>query len=85
MNHTWRNSSCFRLLSAALAVAATPAFACTACFGQSDSAMAQGMNWGIYTLLGVIGTVLVCIASAFVALGRRSSHTVSSAAPRSES
>ena len=30
------------------------AIACTACFGQSDSPMAKGMNMGIFTLLLVI-------------------------------
>lgn len=74
MNDASRTKFCWRLLWVAWAVVASPAVACTACFGQSDSAMAQGMNWGIYTLLGVIGTVLVCVASAFVAVGRRSSQ-----------
>jgi type IV secretory pathway VirB2 component (pilin) len=35
--------------------------------------MAQGMNWGIMTLLVVIGCVLAGIASFFVYLGWRSS------------
>jgi hypothetical protein len=29
-------------------------FACAACYGKSDSPLASGMNWGIFTLLGVI-------------------------------
>jgi hypothetical protein len=69
----------------ALLIPVTPAFACTACFGQSDSEMAVGMNWGIYTLLGVIGIVLVCIASAFVAVGRRATQAASSQPTVSES
>jgi hypothetical protein len=48
--------------------------ACTACFGQSDSAMARGMNMGIATLLLVITCVLVSIAGFFVYLIRRSSQ-----------
>jgi hypothetical protein len=48
--------------------------ACTACFGQSDSQMAQGMNMGIFALLMVITSVLFGIASFFVYLARRSSH-----------
>jgi protein-disulfide isomerase len=33
--------------------------ACAACYGGSiDSPMADGMNWGILTLLAVVGTVL---------------------------
>jgi hypothetical protein len=35
--------------------------------------MAQGMNWGIFTLLGVIVTVLATIASFFIYLIRRES------------
>jgi hypothetical protein len=45
--------------------------ACAACFGKSDSAMAQGMNAGILALLGVIGLVLVGAASFFVFLARQ--------------
>ena len=60
---------------AGLALAALPntVWACAACYGQSDSPMAQGMNWGIMTLLVVIGCVLAGIASFFVYLGWRSS------------
>ncbi len=47
-------------------------FACAACYGQSDSPMAQGMNWGIFTLLGVIVAVLGGVAAFFVYLARRS-------------
>ena len=54
--------------------AASPArlFACAACFGQSDSAMAAGMNWGILSLLGMIVVVLGGVAGFFVFLARRS-------------
>ena len=44
------------------------ALACSACYGQSDSAMAKGMNWGILSLLGVVVTVLGGIAAFFVFL-----------------
>jgi len=33
--------------------------ACAACFGQSNDAMAQGMNLGIFALLVVIVSVLI--------------------------
>ena len=46
-------------------------FACAACFGQSDSAMAAGMNWGILSLLGMIVVVLGSVAAFFVFLARR--------------
>jgi hypothetical protein len=53
--------------------------ACAACAGQSDSAMAKGMNWGILSLLAVIGVVLGGVASFFVYLGKKSA-TVAAAA-----
>jgi hypothetical protein len=48
------------------------AFACAACFGKSDSAMAQGMNMGIFALLGVVVCVLSLVAGFFIYLARRS-------------
>ena len=47
-------------------------FACAACYGQSDSPLAQGMNWGILSLMAVIGCVLSGVAAFFVHIGRRS-------------
>jgi hypothetical protein len=47
------------------------AMACAACYGQSDSPMAHGMNAGIFALLGVTGTVLCGAATFFVFLARR--------------
>jgi hypothetical protein len=49
-------------------------FACAACFGQSDSRMAQGMNMGIFALLLVITCVLAGVAGFFIYLARRSSQ-----------
>jgi len=51
------------------------AHACATCFGASDSAMAQGMNAGIVSLLGVIGFVLVGVASFSVFLAVRSARS----------
>lgn len=47
------------------------AFACAACYGKSDAPMAQGMNWGIMVLLGVIGMVLTGITGFFVYVAKR--------------
>jgi hypothetical protein len=47
------------------------ALACAACFGKSDSNMAKSVNAGIFSLLGVIVTVLIGAASFFVFLSRR--------------
>jgi hypothetical protein len=56
-------------------LAETPALACAACFGKSDSAMARSLNASIFTLMGVIGTVLVGAASFFVFLAKRAAAT----------
>jgi len=57
------------------------AHACATCYGASDSPMAQGMNWGIMTLLAVIGCVLGGVVSFFVYLGVRASKHPAAAAP----
>ena len=51
---------CATLLFLVLAVfAPAKTFACATCYGGAiDSPMADGMNWGIFTLLAVVGTVL---------------------------
>jgi hypothetical protein len=46
--------------------------ACAACYGQSDSPLAKAMNWGIFTLMGVILCVLGGITMFFVHVGRKS-------------
>ena len=71
------------LLSAlALAVALYPnsVRACAACYGQSDSPMAQGMNWGIFSLLAVIGVVLSGVVSFFVFLAKKSATVAAASA-----
>ena len=64
--------SALGLLIAALALQPHSLRACAACFGQSDSPMAAGMNWGILSLLAMIGLVLGGIVAFFVFLARRS-------------
>ena len=59
-------------LALALALPAHSAWACAACYGQSDSPLAAGMNWGIFSLLGTIIVVLGGVAAFFVFLARRS-------------
>ena len=48
-----------------------PAYACSACYGESDSPMAQGMNAGIIALLVIVGGVLGGVAAFFIYLVRR--------------
>ena len=50
------------------------ALACATCYGASDSPLAQGMNWGIITLLGFVGVVLGGISLFFVHVGRRAAR-----------
>jgi hypothetical protein len=57
-----------------LEVSSTPALACAACFGQSDSSLARGMNMGIFALLLVITSVLCAVAGFFVFVARRTAH-----------
>ena len=42
------------------------ALACAACFGKSDSPLAQAMNWGIFSLLAVVVSVLGGDRGAFL-------------------
>lgn len=53
------------------ALAPPPLFACAACYGRSDSPLAHGINWGIFTLMCVIVTVLVTIAAFFIYIVRK--------------
>ena len=55
----------------ALALHPATLFACAACYGASDSAMARGMNWGIFSLLGVVAVVLGSVATFFVFIGKK--------------
>lgn len=68
-------------LAAARVFAPPPALACAACFGQSNSAMARSMNWGILSLLVVVVGVLGGIASFFVYLAKRASTVPGPAEP----
>jgi len=72
------------LLATSLAVFAfspNPLWACAACYGQSDAPMAKGMNWGIFTLLGVVVFVLGSVATFFVYLAKKSATAAGNAAP----
>mgnify|MGYP001161285169 FL=1 len=46
--------------------------ACAACYGESDSALAKGMNAGILTLLIIVGGLLMGIVAFFVFIYYRS-------------
>jgi hypothetical protein len=62
-------------LGLALALRPDSLWACAACFGKSDSALAAGLNWGILSLLAVVLAVLGGIAAFFVQVARRGALT----------
>jgi len=64
-----RAAKTFWLVSVLVVAAKSSALACATCYGASDSPLAQGMNWGIVTLLGVIGSVLAGVVAFFVHVG----------------
>ena len=51
--------------------------ACATCFGQSDSKLADGMSWGILTLVAVAYSVLIGIVAFFGYLIYRSNRMAS--------
>jgi len=59
------------LIVAVVAGTALPALACPVCWGASDEPMAQGMNNGIFFLLGVIGMVQIGFVALFVSFRNR--------------
>lgn len=56
-------------------ISPSPLFACAACFGKSSDPLAHGMNWGIFTLLGIVALMLASIAAFFFFLIRREAAT----------
>ena len=74
-----------KLLIPALALGApVKSLACAACYGKVDGSMADGMNWGIFTLMGVIVPVLGWFGAFFIYLINRSetlAKTAEMAAP----
>jgi hypothetical protein len=69
----------FLTAGAALLVSPSGAYACAACFGKSDSNMAKSVNAGIFSLMGVVVTVLIGAASFFVFLSRRAAQAAQAA------
>jgi hypothetical protein len=59
----------------ALVTGAPSVFACAACAGvKTDEKLAEGMNAGIFVLLGVVVFVLAGVASCGIYIVRRSSR-----------
>jgi hypothetical protein len=55
-------------------LSAPPALACSVCYGDPNSAMSQGAQAGVLVLLGVIGVVLMGLASLLLFWMRRAAH-----------
>ena len=63
------------LTAALAALSPSPLFACAACYGRSNDPLAHGINWGIFSLLGVVVLMLSSIATFFfVFLRRQEAH-----------
>jgi hypothetical protein len=63
------------VLTFALVMVAPSLFACAACAGvKTDENLAQGMNAGIFVLLGVVGCVLAGVATCGIYIVRRGSR-----------
>ena len=73
--------------AAVLALAAMPsaARACAACYGRTDSPLADGINWGIFTLLIVVTGVLGGFVAMFVYFARRAAAIAAQAEPKASS
>jgi hypothetical protein len=56
------------------------ASACATCYGANvDTNMTEGMNFGIFTLLGVVGTVLATFGTFLFFIFRRSAALAAAA------
>jgi hypothetical protein len=67
-----------------LAMRSESVSACAACFGKSDSPLAEGMNWGIFSLLAVVGCVLSGFAAAGIFLVKKSASVAAAQAQAQE-
>ena len=68
-------------LAAVLSLAPRVAFACPVCFGENDSPLALGINYGILVMLGIIGVLWVAFGSFFIYLRRRARLAETGALP----
>jgi hypothetical protein len=86
----WNFSGAWRLVLGAFCAGAAlmPAdtLACATCYGGNiQTPMTDGMNWGIFTLMGVIGTVLATFLTFFIYLFRKSAALAAAAGKAPES
>ena len=69
------------LVTSLLAAVPRTLLACPVCFGQNDSPLALGINYGILAMLGFIGSLLLAFAAFFIYLMRRARLVETGAAP----
>ena len=74
MRRSLTRTGLFAVLLAVATGLPVRALACATCYGASDSPLADGMNWGIFTLLAFIGCVLATLVVFFVYLARRAAR-----------
>ena len=67
-----RIASVFLICLAAIS-SAQPVMACSVCYGDPNSPMTKGVEAGVLVLLGVVGTVLLLLASLLLFWMRRAS------------
>jgi hypothetical protein len=72
-----------KIATIAVAACAVPraVLACAACYGAPDAAQTRGMNFGIFTMLGVTGVVLASLGGMIFCFARRASRYGSDLTP----
>ena len=71
MTSRWFKSSITAAAVALAIVVPRVALACAACYGAPDAAQTRGMNFGIFTMLGVTGGVLGGFGAMIFCFARR--------------
>jgi hypothetical protein len=80
MNGLRKMKFLFASLLCAFALQPASVWACAICYGDPESDMARGLNWGIFVLLSVVMLVLGGIAAFFIYLAKRSATVAASTA-----
>lgn len=69
-----RKTKKIALVSALLLYSSKTTWACSVCFGDSDSASSKGVTFAVLFLMGVVGVVLGAIAVLIIRWTRRASR-----------
>ncbi|MBM3833243.1 MAG: hypothetical protein FJ403_08220 [Verrucomicrobia bacterium] len=60
-------------------------FACSVCFGNSNSTLSKALHWGVLMMLGLVVCVLAGIAAFFIYVAKRPAAAPDTEAPATES